>query len=97
MKKTPKIIPRGKQILVKPDGEGSRVTDSGLVMPSNVEQEQKAIGTVLAVGSEIKDIKKGQRVIYGAFAGEKLKLNESSKEVDYMILFDEDVLAFIED
>lgn len=97
MKKTPKIIPRGKQILVKPDGEGSRVTDSGLVMPSNVEQEQKAIGTVVSVGPEIKDIKKNQRVIYGAYAGERIKIKEGTSEVDYVLLFDEDVLAFIED
>lgn len=95
--KTPKIRPRGKQVLVKPEGEKSRESFSGLVMPSNVEQEQRAIGTVVSVGPEIKDIKKGDRVIYGAYAGEKIKLNEGTKEVDYVLLFDEDVLAFLED
>lgn len=96
-KKIPKIIPRAKQVLIKPDDEASRVSDSGLVRPSNVEQERKAIGTVLAVGSDIKDIKKGDRVIYGAYAGEAIQLRESNKEVDYKLLFDEDILAFIED
>ncbi len=98
--KAPKIRPRGKQVLVEPDPEGSRESRHGIITPSNVEQERKAIGTVLAVGPEIKDIKKGDRVIYGAFAGEKIKikdlLRESIKEVDYVLLFDEDVLAFIE-
>lgn len=92
-----KITPRGKQVLVRPDEEESRTLASGLVVPSNVEQEQRAIGTVLAVGSEIKDIKVGDRIIYGAYAGEKIRLRESGKEVDYVLLFDEDVLAFLND
>lgn len=92
-----KIIPRGKQILVRPDDEAPRESEHGIITPSNIEQERKAIGTVLSVGPEIKDVKKGDRVIYGAFAGERMKLKESQKEVDYVLLFDEDVLAFIED
>lgn len=93
--KTIKIIPRVKQVLVKPDPAESRLSAHGLATPSNVEQEQKAIGTVIEVGPDIKDIKKGDRVIYGAFAGEKIKLKESTKEVEYVLLFDEDILAFI--
>lgn len=97
MKNSLKIIPRKQQILVIPDGEESRESEYGIFTPSNQEVEQRAIGTVLAVGANITDIKKGDRVIYGAYAGEKLKLKESSKEVDYIILFDEDVLAKILD
>jgi chaperonin GroES len=94
--KTPKIKPRGKQVLVVPDGEESRVSEHGLVTPGNVEQEKKAIGTVVAVGPEIKDMKKGDRVIFGVFAGERIRMRESAKEVDYILLFDEDILALIE-
>lgn len=91
------IRPRGKQILVTPDGETSRTLESGLVRPSNIEQEQKAIGTVEAVGPEITDVKKGDRVVYAAFAGEKISLQDSNKEIDHVLLYDEDVLAFIDD
>lgn len=97
MKKTPKIKPRGKQILVQPDEPKSHESEFGLVMPSNVEQEQKAIGLVIAVGPDIKDVKAGNRVIYGAFAGEKISFQGSTKVVDFVLLFDEDVLAFIEE
>lgn len=97
MKKKTRIVPRAKQVLVKPDSAEARVTDSGLVVPSNIEQEQKAIGIVIAVGAEIKDIKVGDRVIYGVYVGEAIKLRENGKEVDYKILFDEDVLAFLKD
>lgn len=95
--KNPKITPRGKQILVKQDDEKARISEHGLATPSSVEQERKAIGIVVSVGPDIKDVKKGDRVIFGAFAGEKIKLQESTKEVDYVLLFDEDVLAFIEE
>lgn len=95
--KIPKIKPRGTQILVKPDGEGSRTSKNGIITPDNVEQEKKSIGTVLAVGPDMKDVKKGDRVIYGAFAGEKMKWKEGTDEAEVVLLFDEDVLAFIEE
>lgn len=90
------IRPRAKQVLVVPDPEEARESAFGILTPDNVEQERKSIGTVLAVGGEIKDIKKGDRVIYGAFAGEKLKMREGEGEADYILLFDEDVLAFLD-
>lgn len=95
--KTPKIIPRGKQILVQQDGKESRESKHGILTPSNVEQEQKAIGTVIEIGEGITDVNKGNRVIFGAFAGEKLKFKDGTQEVEYVLLFDEDVIAFIED
>ena len=90
-----KIIPRNKYVLVIPDPETSRESEHGIITPVNVEQEQKAYGTVKAVGAMIEDIKVGDRVIYGAYAGEKIKFAESSEEVDYILLLDEDVIAFI--
>lgn len=96
--KNPKIKPRKLQILVKPDPEESRENEFGIITPTNVERdEQRAVGTIIAIGAEITDLKKGDRVIYGAYAGERLKLKESGKEVDYIILFDEDVLATFEE
>lgn len=92
-----KIRPRAKQILVKPDSAEPTENEFGLLRPENEEQEQKAIGTVLAVGESITDIKVGDRVIHGAYVGEKIKLRESGSDVDYILLFDEDVLAFLDE
>lgn len=89
------IIPRGNQVLVKPKGEESRELDSGLLLPGNVEQEKKAIGKVIAVGPNVPDIKKDDEVLYGAFAGEQIKMKEDKKDVEYVLLFEEDVLAFL--
>src|SRR3990167_7605299 len=96
-KKTLTIKPRAKQVVVRPDDEPTRESEHGILTPTNVEQEKKAIGTIVSVGKGIDDLKKGDRVIYGAYAGESIKLRESTKEVDYKILFDEDVLALIEE
>lgn len=92
-----KIKPRQKYILVKPDGEPSRQRSSGLVTPDSVEQEQKAVGTVISVGASIKDVKKGDRVVYGAFAGETLNFSSDPKKVEYKLLHDDDVLATIDE
>lgn len=86
-----KVIPRGKYMLVKPDGEESKENEFGLLSPSNEEAEEKAQGVVEAVGDEVKGVKKGDKVIYGVLAGELLKI----KGVDYRLLHDEDVIAFL--
>lgn len=91
------IVPRGRYILVKQDDEESRVSEFGIVTPQNIDKERPATGFVLAVGSEVSDIKVGIKVVFGAFAGERLKRQESDKEVDYLLLLEEDVFAFIED
>lgn len=84
-------------MFVRQDEPESKVTDFGLIVPEDDEQEQKASGVVLAVGDEVKGIKKGDHVIYGAYAGEKMKMKEGNKEVDFLLVHDEDVIAFIEE
>ena len=90
-----KIIPRGKRILVKRDEAKGGVSEHGIVTPESVEKEQKAYGTVVAVGPEIKDVKVGDRVVYGAYAGEDIEQEEKGKKVEFKLLDDEDVIAFI--
>lgn len=92
---TTKITPRGKYILVKRDEAESSVSEHGISAPTNTEREEKAFGTVVAVGEKITDVKKGDRVVYGAFAGEELELDEKGKKVKYRLVEDEFVIAFI--
>lgn len=93
--KEKQIIPRGKYMLVKQDEPAAKENEFGLSIPDSEEKEQKAFGTVIQVGSEIKDIKKGDRVIFGAFAGEELDVTEGHNTIHYRLLYDEDVIAFI--
>lgn len=90
------LRPRGKYVLVKPDKEISKENEHGLLTPQNQEEEEKAIGTVIAANPEIKDIKKGDRVIYGVLAGEVLKKKDGRNEVKLLFLHDDDIIGFEE-
>lgn len=86
-----KIIPRGKYVLVKPDEKELIVNEAGLSSPENEEVEPKSTGTVIESG-DVKDINKGNEVVFGVLAGETIQI----KGVDYKLLHDEDIIAFIE-
>jgi co-chaperonin GroES (HSP10) len=91
-----KIIPRGKYIFVRIDEPESGETSAGLIVPANTDAEQKAQGTVVSVGDEVKkDLKKGTHIIFGMFAGESLELNEGKQKVKYKLLYDDDVIAIL--
>jgi len=93
MKKTPKIIPRKLYILVKPDDKKTQVSEHGVFKPDNTEEEPKAYGEVIAVGSEIDDIKKGDKVVFALLAGDKIEL----EKVEYMLLHNDEVIATLKD
>lgn len=90
-----KIIPRGKRILVLRDEAAALVSEHGIASAANSEREQRAFGTVVEIGADIKDLKKGDRVIYGAYAGETIEEQVKGKAVEYKLLDDEDVIAYL--
>ncbi len=92
--KKKKIQPRKEWLLVKPCSNKAQV-QNGIILPANIEQEQKAQGVVEAVGEDVEGIKVGETVIYGAFAGENVSVNEDGTETKYKLLMDEDIIAFI--
>ncbi|MEI6288161.1 MAG: co-chaperone GroES [bacterium] len=89
------IKPIGDRLLVKPVKE-EEVTKSGIVLPDTVGKEKKAEGEILAVGNGEKisklDLKIGQKVLFGKYAGEDVKVGDD----EYKILTHEEVLAVIE-
>lgn len=64
------IVPLWDNVLVKPDPQDSRMSDAGLYKPDTIDQPEKAHGTVIAVGPDVKKLKKGDRIIYGVYAGD---------------------------
>ena len=91
------IIPRHSWVLVKPV-EREKQTESGLVIPDSVEKERKAMGEVVKMGPEVKELEIGDKVIYGVFAGEPIQLenkDEQKDRIDFMLLHDSDILAII--
>lgn len=96
MKNNYKVIARGKYILVKPDPLDPKTNPNGIIIPASKEQEPKSHGQVINVGKEVVGVSKGDRVVFGKFAGEDIAIVEKGKEIFYKLLFDDDVIAFIE-
>lgn len=93
------LKPLADRVLVKPDAAEQK-TASGLYIASNA-QEKPQRGTVVAVGEGKRadngeripvDVKAGDRVIYGKFGGNEVKVDGE----DYLLLRADDIYAIIE-
>jgi chaperonin GroES len=94
-----KIKPLGKRVLVK--RAEATVTKGGIFLPDSAQEKPKQ-GEVIATGPGSMqddgtviplDLKVGDRVLFGAFAGTEVKTDE---EDDYLLMSEEDVLAVVE-
>jgi chaperonin GroES len=62
-------------------------TKSGILLGE--AKEKPAYAVVESVGKDVKDIKKGDKIVYKEYSITEIKLDEK----DYIILKEEDVLA----
>ena len=78
------------KVLVKPS-EAEEKTASGIIIPDTAKEKPQH-GTVVMVGADKKDepmeLKVGDKVLYGKFAGQELTINEE----DYLLISQGDVL-----
>lgn len=94
----PRIRPRGNWVLVQPDPD-LKENEFGLTVPDSVEKEKKAFGVIIDVGPLVEDLKKGQRVMYGMYAGEPINMSHGhfdKEKVDYILVLSDDILAILE-
>lgn len=88
------IKPLADRVLVVP-AEAEQKTASGIIIPDSAK-EKPLQGIVEATGEGTKDekmlLKKGDRVLYGKYAGTELEL-EGKK---YIMMRQSDILAVIE-
>ncbi|MBQ6605429.1 co-chaperone GroES [Candidatus Saccharibacteria bacterium] len=63
-------------------------TASGLLLPSD-SKEKPAYAIVESVGPDVKEIKKGDKIIYKEYSGTNVKINDT----EYLILDEKDILA----
>ena len=93
------IKPLGDRILVKPL-TSEEVTKSGIVLPDTAEKEKKEQGEVVAIGEGEKikklNLKVGDKVLFGKYAGDEVEMEEGTDTVDYKFLKDEDVLGIVQ-
>ncbi|MEO1938380.1 MAG: co-chaperone GroES [Sulfurimonas sp.] len=81
--------PLGDRVLVE-RMEEENTTASGIIIPDNAK-EKPSRAKVLAVGSEVEDVKVDDVVVFGKYAGTDLVLEGK----DYLVLDTSDILGVI--
>lgn len=89
MSKIP-IKPLGERVIATRE-ESATKTATGLYLPTGAK-EKSQIAIVKAVGSDVKNIKTGDRIIVREYSTTDVKVDK----VEYMIVKEEDVLAIVE-
>ena len=88
------VKPLSDRVLVLPN-PAETTTASGLIIPDSAK-EKPAAGKVIAVGpgtSEVKmEVKVGDEVLYGKYAGTELNIDG----VSYLMMAQRDILAVVE-
>jgi len=93
-----RVRPLHDRIIVKGVDEESK-TSGGIIIPDTAKEKPQE-GKVVAVGEGRRedgklipvDVKKGDRVLYGKYAGTEIKIGGE----DHLILREDDVLGVIE-
>ena len=83
------LHPLADYIVAQGDSANER-TASGLYLPNNAQEKPKT-ATVLAIGPGVKQVKKGDRIIYKSYSTTDVKVEKE----DYILVKEEDVLATV--
>ncbi len=83
------FTPLGKRVLVK-RVEETNTTSSGIIIPDNAK-EKPSRATVVAVSSEVTEVKDGDEVLFGKYSGNEVALNGET----YIVLDTDDVFGII--
>ena len=86
-----KLRPMADNILLKA-AEAEQTTASGIILAA-ANKEKPAYLEVASAGPDCKDIKAGDKVVIGKFAGTDIKLDG----VEYKFVKQEDILAVVID
>lgn len=83
------IQPLADYVVAKQE-EAESKTASGLYLPGNAQEKPK-IAKVLAIGKDVKDVKVGDRIIYGGYSNEAVKHGGE----DYLLVKLENIYATV--
>jgi len=86
-----KIKPLKDKVVIRYSEEENEKTAGGIYVP-DVAKEKPQKGTVDAVGSEVKEVKAGNQVLFDKYSGSKIKIDN----MEYLIVKEEDLLGIIE-
>lgn len=83
------IQPLADHVVAQPE-EAETKTRSGLYVPDSAKEKPKT-SKVVAVGAAVKNVKVGDRIIYGGFTQTEVNV----EGVDYVIVKEENILATV--
>lgn len=93
------IKPLGNRVLVK--RAKAQTSKGGIILPETAQEKPKQ-GEVVAVGPgkvddagnlQIMNVRVGDLVLFGAYAGTEVKTDE--REVEYLIMAEDDILGIL--
>lgn len=93
------IRPLADRIVVEPK-ETEAKSAGGIVIPDTADKDKPMQGTVLAIGNgkyidgkiQPLQVKIGDKVLFGKYAGTNVKFNEK----EYLVMREEDVMGVLE-
>jgi chaperonin GroES len=94
-----KLHPLGDRVVVRPTPR-EEMTKSGIVLPDTAKEKPQE-GAIVAVGPgrilddgkrEPMDVKVGQKILYGKYAGTEFKVDEE----ELLIVSQKDILAVVD-
>jgi len=95
-----KIRPLSDRVVVEPR-EMETKTAGGIVIPDTADKDKPIQGTIIAVGTgKLIDgklhplqVKIGDRVLFGKYAGTNVKLDDH----EYLVMREEDIMGVVEE
>ncbi len=85
-----KFKPLKDRVFVSYAAEEER-TKGGLYVPDTAKEKPQK-GKVEAVGSEVKEVKVGDSILFDKYSGSKVRMDDS----EYLIIKEEDILGIVE-
>jgi len=86
-----KFKPLKDRVFVKYSEEAER-TAGGLYVPESAKEKPQK-GVIEAVGSEVKEIKVGDIILFDKYSGSKINIDNN----EYLIIKEEDILGIVQD
>jgi len=95
-----KIQPLHDRVVVRP-GKTETKTPGGIVIPDSADKDKPVDGIVECVGQgkyidgkiQPLQVKAGDKVLFGKYAGTNVKLDNT----EYLVMREEDIMAILED
>ena len=83
------IKPLADYVVVQQE-QAETKTASGLYLPTQAQEKPK-VAKVIAVGKEVKEVKVGDRVVYGGYSNVEVKQDGK----DYIVIKEENIYATV--